>query len=139
MTVIIDELHKRKQLCSHYLIFWSICSQIVFDNLIQSFTLVVYLKVISSRETLLNHLNLADFSSKIWSNVRISIHYNASQKVKMTFNMLKKELCEICSCSVILNEYKQCILCNMTNYSQNAVVFLIILCFYWWEQSCNSI
>ena len=127
MTVIISKLCKREQLCSHCLIFWSICSQIVLDNSIQSFTLTVCLKVISSRETLFNHLNLTNFLSKIWSNVRISIYHNAFQKVKTTFNMLKKKFHKVCSCSVILSEYKQCILCNMTYYSQNAVIFLIIL------------
>ena len=139
MTIIINELCKKEQLSSHCLIFRNVSSQIILNNLIQSFTLTVYLKMISSREMLLNHLNLADFSSKIWSNVRISICYNASWRVKMTFNMLKKELCEVCSCSVISDEYKQCILSNMTNYDQNAIIFLIIFCFHWWEQFCNSI
>ena len=139
MTVIIDKLHKREQLCSHCLIFWSICSQIVLDNLIQSLTLIIHLRVISNRELLLNHLNLTDFLLKVRDNARISIHYNASWEVKMTLNMLKKELCEVYNCRVILNEYKQYILHNMTNYSQNAVIFLIIFCLHWWEQSCDSI
>ena len=138
-TVIIDELHKKKQLCSHCLIFWNICSQIVLDNLIQSFTLIIHLKIISNREMLLNHLNFTDFLSKIWNNVRISIHYDASWKVKTTFNMLKKKFHKVCSCSVILNEYKQCIFYNMTNYSQNVVIFLIILHLHWWKQSHDSI
>src|SRR5216117_538500 len=106
MIVIIDELHKRKQLSSHYLIFRSISSQIILDNFIQDFTLTVSLKVISSRELLLNYLNLADFLSKIRNNARISIHHNAFQEVKMTFNMLKKQLCEVCSCTIISDEYK---------------------------------
>ena len=122
-AVIIDELCKKKQFCSHCLIFESVSSQIILDNLIQSFTLIIHLRMISDRETSFNHLNLADFLSKIQSNARISICHNASQKVKMTFNMLKKELHKVCSCSVILSEYKQYILCNMTNYSQNAVYF----------------
>ena len=139
MIVIINKLHKKEQLCSHYLIFWSIYSQIILDNSIQSFTLIVCLKMISDRKMLLNHLNLADFLSKIWSNVRIFIHYNASWKVKMTFNIFKKKLCEICSYNIILNEYKQYIFCNMTNYNQNAVIFLIILHLYQQKQFCDSI
>jgi len=127
LTVIIDELHKKKQLCSYYLIFWSICSQIVLDNLIQSFTLTVYLRVISNRKILFNHLNLTDFLLKIWSNVRISIYHNASQKVKIILNMFKKKLHEVCSYKVILSKYKQCILYNMIYYNQNAIIFLIIL------------
>ena len=136
-AIIIDELCKKKQLCSHYLIFWSICSQIVFDNLIQSFILIIFLKMISDKEMLFNHLNLTNFLSKIWSNVRISICYNAFQKVKMTFNMLKKKLHEVCSCSIISSEYKQCIFCNTANYSQNTVKFLTV--FHQWEQFCDSI
>ena len=138
-AVIINELCKRKQLCLHYLIFWSICSQIIFDNSIQSFTLIIYLKIINDKETSFNHLNFTNFLSKIWNNARISIHHNAFQKVKITFNMLKKKLNEICSCNIISNEYKQCILHNMTNYSQNAVIFLIIFHLYWQKQSCDSI
>ncbi len=127
MTVIINKLCKRKQLCLHYLIFWSICSQIVLNNLIQSFTLTVCLRIISNRKMLLNHLNLANFLSKIWNNMRISIYHDTSWKIKMTFNMLKKELHKVCSYNVILSKYKQCILYNMINYSQNAIIFLIIL------------
>ena len=137
--VIINELCKKKQLCSYCLIFWSIYSQIILNNLIQSFILTVYLKMISSREMLFNYLNLTNFSSKIWSNARISIHHDASWKVKTTFYMLKKKLHEVCNCNVILNEYKQCIFCNTANYSQNAIIFLIILHLYWWEQFCDSI
>ena len=136
-TVIINKLHKKKQLCSYCLIFWSICFQIVLDNSIQSFILIVHLRVINSKEISFNHLNLADFSLKIWSNARISICYNASWKIKMTFNMFKKKLYEVCSCNVILNEYKQYILCNMTHYSQNIVKFLTIL--HWQRQFCDSI
>ena len=106
LIIIIDKLHKREQLCSHCLIFWNICSQIVLNNSIQSFTLTVHLKMISNRETSLNYLNLADFSSKIWNNVRISICHDAFQKVKIIFNMLKKELCEVCSYNVISDKYK---------------------------------
>src|SRR6266487_504943 len=106
-AVVIDELHKRKQLSSHHLIFRSVSSQIVLNNSIQNFTLIISLKMISSRELSLNYLNLADFSSKIRNNVRISICHNAFQKVKMTFNMLKEQFCKVCSCTVILNEYKQ--------------------------------
>ena len=138
-AVIINELCKKKQLSSYYLIFRSVNSQIILNNLIQSFTLTVYLKIISSRKMLLNHLDLADFSSKIWSNVRIFICYDASWEVKMIFNMLKKKLHEVCSCNVILNEYKQCIFCNMTNYSQNVVIFLIIFCLHQQKQSHDSI
>ena len=129
-AVIINKLCKKKQLCSHCLIFWNICSQIVLNNSIQSFILIICLKVISDKKMLLNHLNLVDFLSKIWSNARISIYYNVSWKVKTTFNMLKKELCEICSCSIISNEYKQYILHNVTNYNQNVVIFLIIFHFH---------
>src|SRR5205809_1940682 len=93
--------------------------------------------MISDRELLLNHLNLTDFSSKVRDNARISIHHNASQKVKMTFNMLKKELCEVCSCRVISDEYKQYILHNITYYSQNTVTFLTVL--HQQKQSYNSI
>ena len=130
MIVIINKLCKKKQLCSYCLIFWSICFQIIFDNLIQSFILTVYLKMISNKKMLLNHLNLADFSSKIWSNARIFICYDVSWKIKMTFNMFKKKLHEVCSCNIILNEYKQYILHNMTNYSQNVVIFLTVFHFY---------
>ena len=129
-AVIIDKLCKREQLCSHYLIFWSICSQIVLNNSIQSFTLIICLKMISDREMWLNYLNLADFLSKIWNNARIFIHHNAFQKIKTTFNMLKKEFHKVCSCNVILNKYKQYILHNMINYNQNAVIFLTIFHFY---------
>ena len=139
MIVIIDELCKRKQLSSHCVIFKNVSSQIILDNLIQSFTLIICLKIISNREILFNHLNLTNFLSKIWSNVRIFIYHDASWKIKMIFNMFKKEFCEICSCSIISNEYKQYIFCNMTNYSQNVVIFLIIFCFYWWKQSHDSI
>ena len=138
-AVIIDKLHKREQLCSHCLIFWSICSQIILDNLIQSFTLTVCLRMISSRESLLNYLNLTDFSSKIQSNVRIFIHHNASQRVKTTFNMLKKKLHEVCSCNIILNKYKQYIFHNTANYNQNAVIFLIILHLHQQKQSHDLI
>ena len=139
MTVIINKLHKKEQLCLYCLIFWNICSQIILNNLIQSFTLIVHLRMISDREMLLNHLNLADFLSKIWSNVRISICHDTSWKVKMTFNMLKKKLHEICNYNIVLNKYKQYIFYNMTNYNQNAVIFLTIFCFYWWKQSHDSI
>src|SRR5438034_11838877 len=101
MIVIIDELNKRKQFSSHCLIFKSVSSQIILDNLIQCFTLIISLRVISSRKMLLNQLNLADFLSKIRSYARIFIHHYASQKVKTTFNMFKKKLCEVCSCNVI--------------------------------------
>ena len=101
--------------------------QIVFDNLIQSFTLTVCLKMISNREILLDHLDFAYFLSKIKDNVRISICDNISQEVKITFNMLKKELDKICSCRIILNKYKQHILDDMTYYNKNVIKFLIIL------------
>ena len=130
LTVIIGKLHKRKQLCPHCLIFWSICPQIVLDNLIQSFTLIIHLRVISNRELSLNHLNLADFSSKIQSNARISIHHNASWRIKIILYMLKKEFHKVCSYSIISDEYKQCILYNTTNYSQNAIIFLTVLCLH---------
>src|SRR5438034_10187921 len=130
MIVIINKLHKKEQLYSYYLIFRSISSQIIFNNSIQSFILIVHLKMISDREMSFNHLNLADFSSKIQSNVRISICHNAFQRIKTIFNMLKKELCEVCNCSIISNKYKQCIFCNMTNYSQNAVIFLTVFCLH---------
>src|SRR5437667_284512 len=93
--------------------------------------------MISSRETLFNHLNLAYFLSKVRDNVRISIHHNAPQEVKTTLNMLKKELHEVCSCRVISSEYKQHILHNMIHYDQNTVIFLIIL--HQQRQFCNSI
>src|SRR5436190_5214437 len=125
-AVIIDKLCKRKQLSSHYLIFRSVSSQIVLNNSIQSFILIIYLRMISSRETSFNHLNLTNFLSKIQNNARIFIHHNAFQKVKITFNMLKKELCEVCSCSIISDKYKQYIFHNMTNYDQNVIIFLII-------------
>ena len=80
--------------------------QIIFDNLIQSFTLTVCLRVISNKKILLDYLDLIYFSSKIRDNSRIFICDNASQKVKIIFNMLKKELSKICSCKIILNEYK---------------------------------
>ena len=131
-TVIINKLHKKEQFCSYCLIFWNICSQIIFNNLIQSFILIICLKMISSRKMLFNYLNLADFSSKIQSNTRIFIHYNVFQEIKITLNMFKKKLCKVCSCSVILSKYKQCILHNMTYYSQNIVIFLII--FYLHQQ-----
>ena len=136
-TVIIDKLCKKEQLSSHCLIFRNVSSQIIFNNLIQSFILTVCLKMISSREMLFNHLNLADFLSKIWSNVRIFIYYDASWKIKTTFNMLKKKLCKICTCNVISDEYKQYILHNIANYSQNTVKFLIIL--HWQKQFCDLI
>ena len=41
--------------------------------------------------------------------------------------MLKKKFCKVCSCNVILNKYKQCILHNAAYYNQNAVIFLIVL------------
>ena len=41
--------------------------------------------------------------------------------------MLKKELNKICSCRIILNEYKQHIFDDITYYDENAVKFLIIL------------
>src|SRR5437773_11680216 len=126
-AIIIDELCKKKQLNSHCLIFESVSFQIILDNLIQDFTLIINLRVISSREMLFNHLNLADFLSKIQSNARIFICYNVSQEIKITFDMFKKKLCEVCSCNVISDEYKQYIFCNMTYYSQNAVIFLIVL------------
>src|SRR5438034_7010704 len=126
MTVIIDELSKRQQFSSHCLIFESVSSQIVFDNSIQGFTLIISLRVISDRELPLNYLNLTDFLSKVRDNSRISIHNNASQEAKSTFNMLKKQLCEICSCSIISDEYKQSVFSNTTYYDQNAVIFLII-------------
>src|SRR5436190_3356690 len=125
-AVIIDKLCKRKQLSSHYLIFRSVSSQIVLNNSIQSFILIIYLRMISSRETSFNHLNLTDFLSKIQSNARIFIHHNAFQKVKTTFNMLKKKLCEVCSCSIISNKYKQYIFYNIAHYNQNAVIFLTV-------------
>src|SRR5204863_7038450 len=105
--VVINKLHKKKQLSSHYLIFKSIDSQIIFNNLIQSFILIIYLKMISNRKSSFNYLNLADFLLKIRSNVRIFICYNVFQKVKTTFNMLKEQLYEVCSYTVILSEYKQ--------------------------------
>src|SRR6266496_4009955 len=114
--VVIDKLCKKKQLSSHCLIFESISSQIILDNSIQDFILIVSLRVISSRELLLNYLNLTDFLSQIRSNVRISICHNAFQKVKTTFNMLKEQLCEVCSCTVISDEYKQSIFHNVTYY-----------------------
>src|SRR5436190_21130089 len=101
-AVVINKLRKRKQLSSHCLIFESINSQIILNNFIQDFTLIISLKMISSRELLLNYLNLADLS-KIRNNIRIFICYNAFQKIKMTFNMLKKQLCKVCSCTIILN------------------------------------
>ena len=76
MIVVINELHKKKQLSLHYLIFESVSSQIILDNFIQDFTLIINLRVISSRELLLNYLNLANFLSKIRSNTRIFIHHN---------------------------------------------------------------
>ena len=100
---------------------------IIFDNLIQSFTLIIHLRVISDREMLFDYLDLAYFLSKIEDNLRISICDNASQKVKMTFNMLKKELSKIHSYKIILNEYKQCVFDDMTYYDENAIKFLIIL------------
>src|SRR5436190_22145390 len=106
MIVVINELHKKKQLSLHYLIFESVSSQIVLDNFIQDFTLIISLRMISSRELLLNYLNLADFLSKIRINARISIYYNVFYKIKTIFNMLKKQLSEVCSCIVILSEYK---------------------------------
>ena len=136
-VVIIDKLCKKKQLCSHCLIFWNIYSQIILNNLIQSFTLIIHLRMINSKKVLFNHLNLINFSLKIWSNVRIFIHHNVFQKVKTTFNMLKKKIHKVCSYDIILSEYKHYILCNMTHYSQNTVKFLIVL--YWWRQSCDSI
>src|SRR6266496_3781283 len=103
-AVVINKLCKKEQLSLHCLIFKSISSQIIFNNFIQDFILIINLKIISSRELLLNYLNLADFSSKIRSNARIFICHNASQKAKMTFNMLKEQLCEVCSCTVISDE-----------------------------------
>ena len=126
MIVIINKLSKRKQFSSHCLIFRSVSSQIVLDNLIQYFTLIISLRVINDRETLLNQLNLTDFLSKIRSYVRISIHHYAFQKVKMTFNMFKKQFHKVCSCNVISDEYKQNVFNNMTYYNQNAIIFLII-------------
>ena len=137
MTVIINKLHKKKQLCLYCLIFWSICSQIILDNLIQSFILTICLKVISNRKMLLTHLNFTDFSLKIWNNARISIYHDAFQKIKITFYMLKKKLHKVCNYNIILNKYKQYILCNIIYYNQNTVKFLIIL--YWWEQFHDSI
>ena len=138
-AVIINELCKKKQLCSHCLIFWSICLQIVLDNSIQSLTLIICLKVISDRESSLNHLNLTDFLSKVKDNARIPICHNASQEVKTTLNMLKKELHKVCSCRIISDEYKQCIFYNTAYYSQNTVIFLIIHHLHQQKQSHNSI
>src|SRR5216117_1699341 len=106
MTVIIDKLSKKKQSSSHCLIFESVDSQIVFNNSIQDFTLIISLRMISCKEMLLNYLNLADFSSKIRSYMRISIHHYASQKVKMTFNMFKKQFHKVCSCTIISDRQK---------------------------------
>ncbi len=80
--------------------------QIVFNNLIQSFTLTVCLRMISDRKILLNYLDFTYFSSKIEDNARIFIYNNTFKKVKIIFNMLKKELNKIHSCKIILNEYK---------------------------------
>src|SRR5437773_1871372 len=112
-AVVINKLCKKKQLNSHHLIFRNVSSQIILDNFIQDFILIINLRVISSRELLLNYLNLVNFSSKIRNNARIFIHYNVSQKIKITFNMLKKQFCEICSCTIISNEYKQNIFYNI--------------------------
>src|SRR5436190_17640886 len=101
MTVVINELCKREQLSSYCLIFESVSSQIILDNSIQDFILTVSLRVISSREMLLNYLNLTDFSLKIEDNARIFICNNVFQKIKTTFNMLKKQLCKVCSCNII--------------------------------------
>ena len=58
--------------------------------------------------------------------MRIFICDNVFQKVKIIFNMLKKELSKIHSCRIILNEYKQHILDNTAYYNENTVKFLII-------------
>ncbi len=101
--------------------------QIVFDNSIQSFTLIIHLKMISSRKTLFNHLDFTYFSSKIRDNARIFICDNVSQKVKIIFNMLKKELNKIYSYKIILNKYKQHVLDNIIYYNKNVVKFLTVL------------
>src|SRR5436190_1302964 len=116
MIVVISKLCKKEQLSSYCLIFESVSSQIILDNFIQDFILIISLRVINNRELLFNYLNLADFLLKIKNNARISIHYNAFQKVKMIFNMLKKQLCKVCNCTIILDEYKQNIFHNMTYY-----------------------
>ena len=136
-TIIINKLHKKEQLSSYCLIFRSVSSQIVLDNSIQDFTLIISLRIISNKELLLNYLNLADFSLKVRDNVRISICHNVFQKVKIILNMLKKELYKVCSYKVILSEYKQHILYNIAHYDQNTIIFLIIL--HWQKQFCNSI
>ena len=83
--------------------------------------------MISNKETSLDYLDLTYFLSKIRNNSRISICDNASQKVKMTFNMLKKELSKICSYKIILSKYKQCVLDDTTYYNENAIKFLTVL------------
>ena len=76
MIVVINKLHKKKQLNSHHLILENVSSQIILNNFIQDFILIANLKMISSRKLLFNYLNLANFMSKIRSNARIFIHYN---------------------------------------------------------------
>src|SRR5436190_16557289 len=115
-VIVINKLNKKEQLNSHCLIFRNVSFQIIFDNFIQDFILIINLKMISNKKSLFNYLNLTDFLSKMRNNSRIFICNNVFQKVKMTFNMLKKQLCEICSCNIILNRYKQNVFNNMIYY-----------------------
>ena len=130
-AVIIDKLHKKKQFCSYCLIFWSVSLQIVLDYSIQSFTLIICLRVISSRKMLFDDLNLTDLSSEVWHHAGVSICDNASRWVKMTLNMLKKQLSKVCSCSIITDEYKQHIFDDSAHDCKNTIIFLTVL--DWWE------
>ena len=80
--------------------------QVVFNNLIQSFTLIIYLRVISCREILLNNLDFTNFLLKIRDNVRILIDNNAFRCAKVALNMLKEELDKVCSYNIISCRYK---------------------------------
>ena len=65
---------------------------------------------------LLDDFDFADFPPEVRSNTGISIDDDASWEVKTTFNMFKKQLYEICNCTIILNEYKQHVFDNITYY-----------------------
>ncbi len=82
--------------------------------------------MINNKEILLDYFDFTYFLSKIENNVRISICDNAFQKVKIIFNMLKKELDKIHSYKIISNEYKQYILNDIIYYDKNVIKFLII-------------
>ena len=58
--------------------------------MIENFTLIINLKMISNRHASLNYLNLANLTLKLQYYMGVSIGHNASGCLKITFNVLKE-------------------------------------------------